>query len=76
VRIDADDWEEWLAHPLTEAVMRVCKVAAGRSREEWTAMSFDRGSCDPLELVKMRARAAAFEEITNLTPQKIEEVLE
>lgn len=75
MKIDRDTWEEWQAHPLTEALIETCKTVAVRSREEWTAMSFDRGTCEPIELAKLRARAGAFEEIANLTPEQIEEVI-
>lgn len=76
MRIDQDSWEEWQAHPITEALMKVCRTAVARSREEWTAMTFDRGSCDPIELAKLRARAVAFKEISEMTREQVEEYLE
>lgn len=62
-RIDRDAFEEWTAHPITEAMLRAFESEAARLREQWTAMSFDAGACDPLLLLRFRARAELFREL-------------
>ncbi len=76
MKIDRDSFEEWQAHPITEAVMRVCDVWAKESKAHWLRVSWDGEQPDPVTLAKLKERAAVLEEIAALTAEKIEEVTE
>lgn len=75
MKIDPDDFEEWLANPITEALLRVCEIGEDGAREAWVEASFIGGSCDPAFLAEVRSRAAVFREIKELTAEKIEEIV-
>lgn len=75
MKIEPDAWDEWQAHPLTEALMKVCRGEVARAREAWATASFDAGKCDPLMLAEVRARAAAFKELSELSRETMQEAL-
>lgn len=73
MRIDADAWEDWLASPVTEAFFKFCRVQAEEQKARWLSISWDGGQADPLMLVRLQERAITLEEMTNLSPEDIEE---
>lgn len=75
MKIDRDDFEEWLANPITEALLLVCNIGEIDAQETWLEASFVGGRCDPVFLAEVRSRAAAFREIRELTAEKIEEIV-
>jgi hypothetical protein len=74
MRIDADDWDDWTAHPLTEALLRACATWAEDARNNWVAASWEAGNADPLLLARMRERAAVFNELRLISRETMEEV--
>lgn len=75
MKLDQDDFDEWQAHPITEALMVVCRVWAEEAKTHWLRVSWDGEQPDPITLAKLKERAAVLEEIRALTPDKIEEVI-
>ena len=73
MKIDRDTFEEWLAHPITEALMKCCNVWADDAKQGWVNASWDGGQVDPLILAKLRERASVFRELSNITAEQIEE---
>ena len=71
MKIEKEDFELWLAHPVTEQVMRALKRLSEKSKEEWLAKSWDGGNNDPLLLADLRARAQV---VTDLTDLKLEDI--
>lgn len=74
MRIDRDTFEEWTAHPITEALFRVCDAGVQKAVDDWTRMSIEGGSCDPIMLARVRERIAVLREIRDITAETIEEV--
>lgn len=72
--IARDDFEEWLANPVTEALMRGLQRAEAQIEQTWLAVSLDGGVCDAIELSKMRERRTVYREIRAMTNQKLEEM--
>ena len=75
MRIDPETYEEWQAHPITEALYRVCDAGIEQAKDAWMAATIEGGSCDPGMLREIRARIAVLREIRALTAQDIEERL-
>ena len=72
MKIDQDAFEEWMAHPITEALLKACEEWAEAEKSLWLAGSWDGGETNPVTLARMRARADAFTEITGLTRERLE----
>lgn len=76
MKIDTDAFEEWMAHPMTEALMRACLAWEQQAETLWVKASWDGGQTDPVVLARLRERARTLEQIRNMTADKIEEALE
>lgn len=76
MKIDKEDFDEWLASPVTEEVMRALRVLADRSKQKWIATSWDGGNPDPMLLADLRARAEVVNDLCELKFEEIEEWLE
>lgn len=74
MRIDPEQFEEWTAHPYTEALFQACDALAEQAKVAWLNRSWGSGSVDPLELARLRARAAVLLEIRNITAQQLEDL--
>lgn len=75
MRIDPETFEEWTAHPITEALMRMCEVAEVQARNAWMSATVDGGNCDPFMLKEIRTRIAVLREIRSVTAQDIEDII-
>lgn len=75
MKIDSDTFEDWLSHPLTEALMACCLRWAADEKERWLAASWDGGISDPTTLARLRERAMTLEQIASVTREQIEETL-
>lgn len=73
MRIDPENWEEWKAHPITEAMFRAFLVWAADEQQKWVAASWGNGQSDPVVLNTHRERARLLEQLSEMTPEKIEE---
>lgn len=72
---DQDAFDDWKANPITEAVFMCCEAWAQQAKSHWITASWEGGAAEPIFLARMRERAAAFEELTRLSPEIIEETL-
>lgn len=75
MRIDPDAFEEWQAHPITEALMRALTVDEQRIVDLWLAYSIEAGQSDPIELARHRERIRAYRDIRQMTAERIEEII-
>lgn len=75
MKIDPDQWDDWLGHPLTEAFLKFCRVRSEAQKVRWLEISWDGGQSDPIMLARLQERAIALEEVSRLTREDIEEGL-
>jgi len=75
MKIDRENFEEWLAHPITEALLRCCDVWAEEAQASWVAASWHGGETSPVVLARMRERAVVLAEIRTIKAEQIEETL-
>ena len=64
--IDKEMFDEWLAHPVTEHVLKHVGELAERNKAQWIARSWDQGVCEPKELIDLKARAEAAQDLSEL----------
>lgn len=75
MRIDPDQWGDWLGHPLTEAFIAFVKLEADKQKANWLQVSWDSGQADPLMLARLQERAKTLQQVARLTREDIEEGL-
>lgn len=73
--IDKEDFEQWRAHPITEAVNRALVKLAERNKAKWISVSWDGGQTDPVILADLRARAEIAQDLSELTIEEFNEAL-
>lgn len=73
MNIEKEDFDQWLAHPVTEQVMRAHKRLAEQAKEKWLSESWDNGNVDPLLLADLRARAEVIIDFTAMTHEDIQD---
>ena len=73
MKIDAETFEEWQAHPVTEALFRLFSNAAAEAKQTWVETSWHGEKADPVLLARMRERASTFEQLSELTRETLEE---
>lgn len=75
MRIDQDAFEEWKAHPITEAFMKSLRVWSAEERQKWLSASWDGGACDPVLLARHKERSTLLEQLAAVGAEQIEEAL-
>lgn len=73
MQIEADDWEEWKSHPITEAFFKALPVWAADEQSKWLAASWGAGQADQMALNTHRERARLLEQLEGITREKVEE---
>lgn len=71
--IDKEHFDEWLAHPVTEHVLKRVGEMAEQNKQQWIKDSWDAGRCDPMSLVDLKARAEAAKDLSELTFEDIDD---
>jgi len=61
--------------PMTEALFKACEVGIQQAKEAWLHASLDGGVSDAVSLAKVRERIAVFQEIRNMTAEKLSEAV-
>ena len=74
--IEAEDFEQWRAHPVTEAVNRALVMLAERNKLKWLELSWGGGQADQSILIELRARAESALDLSELTVEELNEVLD
>ncbi len=76
MKIDQDDFDDWLAHPLTEIMMRCLERWEIEAREHWVTTSWEGGNADPVLLARMRERAKTLAQVREISRETILETME
>lgn len=71
--IDREMFEEWLAHPVTEHVLKRVGELAEQNKQKWIDRSWEEGICEPSELIDFRARAQAAKDLSEIRYEDIDE---
>lgn len=71
--IDREAFDEWMAHPVTEHVLKRVGDLAERNKQQWISESWDAGKCDPMSLIDLKARAEAAKDLSELRYEDIDE---
>ena len=71
--IDREMFDEWLANPVTEHVLKHVGALAEQNKQQWIARSWDEGVCDLTELIDLKARAQAAKDLSELKYEDIDE---
>lgn len=74
--ITEEDFSAWRDNSITQAVFRALMLKAAEAKARWLTNSWDQGQPDPLLLADLRARAQIAEDITELTHEELESILE
>jgi hypothetical protein len=64
--IDREAFEEWLAHPITEEVLKRVGELAEANKQKWIDTSWDAGNCDERVLIDLKARAQAAHDLSTI----------
>jgi hypothetical protein len=64
--IDRESFEEWLAHPVTEHVLKRVGELAEQNKQKWIDESWGAGRCDPMALIDLKARAEAAKDLSEI----------
>lgn len=75
MKIDRENFEEWLAHPITEALLKCCDVWIDEAKEAWVKASWDGGEANPTQLARMQERARTLAQVKDVRAETIEETL-
>ena len=76
MKIAKEDFEAWLANPVTEWVHRGLEKFAAEALAEWIALSWDGNNPDPLQLRDLKARHSVALDLKNWKLEDIEELLD
>lgn len=71
--IDKEEFDQWLAHPVTEHVLKRVGELAEQNKRKWIDRSWGQGVCEPLELIDLKARAEAAKDLSELEWRDIDE---
>lgn len=71
-KIEPDDFEQWLAHPVTEEVFRALDKLSEQAKQKWLDMSWKSGNADPMMLADLKARAEVIDDLRNLKLEDLE----
>jgi hypothetical protein len=72
VKIDREMFEEWLASPVTEFVLRYALETAEQNKAMWMQVSWDAGDPDPRKLVEYKARYEANKDLNEIEWKDVE----
>lgn len=73
---EKDDFEQWRAHPVTEAVSKALVMLAERNKQKWIDASWSGGQADPVVLAELKARAQMAQDLSELAFEELREVLD
>lgn len=71
MKIDSDEYEAWVAHPVTAAVFAQLRELAESRKQVWISQSWETGKCEPAALAMLRGQAEAFAFLPNADHAKL-----
>ena len=66
-----EDFDAWLALPVTQHVLKWAKQYSEEARKQWVELSWDNGDCDPVKLADLKAQSALAEDFSNVSYEDI-----
>lgn len=69
--IEKEDFDQWLAHPITEHVLRRVGELADANKQKWIDQTWTSGVCDQLVLIDLKARSEAAKDLSELKYEDI-----
>lgn len=75
MKIDPETFDEWLAHPMTEALHRAMANLEDQAKQAWMSRSWTAGDSDPVALATLRSRASTLSELRHMTAEQLENLL-
>ena len=76
MKISKEDFETWLANPITEEVFRAFERLGVKAKDSWLTESWGKGNVDPVFLADLRARSQVIEDFRTITLADLEEWLD
>lgn len=73
MKIEAEDFKQWLDQPVTEVVLRYLKRKSEECKTAWLAASWEKGECEPLLLADLRATEKILSDLANLEYEDIKD---
>lgn len=71
--IDREMFDEWLAHPVTEHVLKRVAELSEANKQKWMDESWVAGKCDPMVLIDLKARSEAAKDLSELKYEDVQE---
>lgn len=71
MKIEKEDFDAWMAHPVTEHVLKHVGDLAEQNKQHWIDQSWEAGKCDPMVLTELKARAQAAKDLSEITFEDI-----
>jgi len=60
---DADQFKDWLEHPVTEWVLELCQKHAEAMQAKWAALAWESGELNPQAFLEARVRADCYRDL-------------
>lgn len=76
MQFSKEDFESWLAHPVTEEVFKAFEMLGEQAKQAWIEKSWGSGNCDPLILADLRARVEVVEDFRKIDFETLREWLD
>lgn len=75
MKIEKEDFEAWLANPVTELVHKGLEKFAANAKEHWVSMSWEGSNPDAMQLRDLKARHDVALDLRSWKLEDIEELL-
>ena len=76
MRIENDEWELFKDSPYGELLFRALRKEAERAKQAWVKASWEAGRCDPLVLAALKERARLATDLSELSAEQLEDMLD
>lgn len=73
IRIDPEDFEVWLANPITRQLMGALAVWEDQAKEAWVQLSWDMSQPDLTRLAALKGRAEVLRQLRDLSKDQLED---
>ena len=71
MKIDADEYDTWVSHPITQLVFAELRELAETRKQLWISKSWEGGECDERALAMLRGQAEGFSFLPNADFKKL-----
>lgn len=75
LNVTEDDFTSWRENAVTQVVFAALDRVQAMQRQHWIETSWEQGVCTPEMLLELRTRADAYRSLSELSFERISEVL-